>query len=756
MIGLPLQSALVAIIVSIATTVALLLRSRQSLYVRFAAFAIGVASYYLTALLSAISDHALLASARIVAGGGVVIVTTVFFDALLGEAGVLARQRRRKTYLAGLAMIAVGLTPLASQFWAQATAGTVALVLLGARVQAVLNRAAEVESAADKARLKYLAYGGYAALLGFVFDLLQGAGWPLPAIGGLLVAIYLYFISQVLLVSRLLDLHELLGRAMVFGTLALVLALLYGLLVISVGARPGLFLFNTLVASSLILILFEPIKTYLEELTARIFFRERVTFARDLRKAVRRLATLVELPAAIDFVLQTIYDHKRATHTSVYLLDRDGLGFVLQGHRGARPIPRLDGAREPALFRHILEGQSPVLKDAVYRRLTQSKARRLLLEGEDKDSIPPYAEDEALMQGLDELNADLLVPLRSTDGVMGLLCLRDERLTEAYSSEEIAALIQIADQLSITVSNSRVIGQLKERDRLAALGEMSAGLAHEIRNPLAAIKGAAQVLDPERIGGDDGELLQVIVNEVNRLNTVVVEFLDYARPFRGTFAAVSVNEAVRRTVGLLEHDLPPEVKIHLDLSETMPDISGDAEQLHQVLINLILNAADAMDRKGDLDVATRRVENVDLGWRAAFRGAHQVEIRVSDSGPGISENLKDKIFIPFFTTKSRGTGLGLALCQRIIQHHGGSIEVRSGEGRGATFVIRLPAIGRPAPEKEESEEETSDNADESNEPAPSPLPGPSADRPEKDPDAQDSGGEEGIMVATVAKTEPSA
>jgi two-component system, NtrC family, sensor histidine kinase HydH len=279
---------------------------------------------------------------------------------------------------------------------------------------------------------------------------------------------------------------------------------------------------------------------------------------------------------------------------------------------------------------------------------------------------------------------------------VGLLCLRDERLADAYASDEIAALIEVADQLAITIENSRLFGLLRERDRLAALGEMSAGLAHEIRNPLAAIKGAAQELDPKRIGGDDGELMQIIIDEVNRLNSVVVEFLDYARPFRGTFVALSVNDAVKRTAQLMQHDLKSNgsnVEVTLDLSDELPDVNGDAERLQQVLINLILNAADAMKRDGRITLATKKsADMTDAALWTLKEPKQFVEIRVKDEGPGISPKVLDQIFIPFFTTKVRGTGLGLALCQRIVQHHGGSLEVRSVEGHGATFVMRLPAL----------------------------------------------------------------
>ena len=572
------------------------------------------------------------------------------------------------------------------------------------RVRGVLVRAAKVDSAAERTRLRYLGVGGLIALFSTILDLASALGVEVPAVGGIIVAVYIYFISQALIVSRLLDLHELLGKALVFGTLALLLAIVYGALNVWIGDRRGLFLSNTLVASSLILILFEPARATLEEAAARIFFREQLTFARGLRKLVRDLQMVIELPAAINQALDEIYDSKRATHASVFLLERDGMGFVLQGHRGPAPAKLLDAKAHPGLFAHLLKVQTPILREAIARRLGEPRRKEALTDATvdgtspavRASSSPPTSQDEAILRGLDALNTDLVIPLRTQGGVVGLLCLRDERLADAYASDEIAALIEVADQLAITIENSRLFGLLRERDRLAALGEMSAGLAHEIRNPLAAIKGAAQELDPKRIGGDDGELMQIIIDEVNRLNSVVVEFLDYARPFRGTFVALSVNDAVKRTAQLMQHDLKSNgsnVEVGLELSDELPDVSGDAERLQQVLINLILNAADAMKRNGRIVIATKKsADMTDAALWTLKEPKQFVEVRIKDEGPGIAPPLLEQIFIPFFTTKARGTGLGLALCQRIVQHHGGSLEVRSVEGHGATFVIRLPAV----------------------------------------------------------------
>jgi signal transduction histidine kinase len=226
---------------------------------------------------------------------------------------------------------------------------------------------------------------------------------------------------------------------------------------------------------------------------------------------------------------------------------------------------------------------------------------------------------------------------------------------------------------------------------------MAAGLAHEIRNPLGAIKGAAQCLDPKRLPGEEGEFLEVIVEEVNRLNGVVSAFLDYSRPLKQTFGPTDLNEVVTRTVRLIQNEMPKGIELQVEQEEALPRVEADAEQLKQVLINLVQNAMQAMaDTGGSITVKTVRPDRF-TDFRSA--GDSFVELHVTDTGPGIPQEQQPHVFVPFYTTKQKGTGLGLAISQRIVKNHGGTLSVRSKPGEGATFIIRLPA---PPPEPTQS------------------------------------------------------
>ena len=267
----------------------------------------------------------------------------------------------------------------------------------------------------------------------------------------------------------------------------------------------------------------------------------------------------------------------------------------------------------------------------------------------------------------------------------------------------------------MTVENSQLYQQMKEKDRLAALGEMAAGLAHEIRNPLGSIKASAQYLSeaseqPEH----GGEFLDIIVDEVDRLNRVVGSFLDYARPGHTDPEPIYVNSAVQLTLQFLRPECDSaNVSLHVATDPDLPKVRIDIEHLRQVLINLVQNAVQAMSSGGDIYVETRTQDS----FRPGSEVRRWVQISVRDTGPGIPSALLPNLFVPFVTTKQQGTGLGLAISQRIVSEAGGRIDVRSREGYGTTFVVLLPA----APDARIDTFEAEREPDQSNEPEGAPA-----------------------------------
>ncbi len=220
--------------------------------------------------------------------------------------------------------------------------------------------------------------------------------------------------------------------------------------------------------------------------------------------------------------------------------------------------------------------------------------------------------------------------------------------------------------------------QLRRADRLSALGELSAGMAHEIRNPLGSIKGTAEILR-DGVAADDPKLefAEILITEVDRLNRVLEDFLSFARPEPVEHGRFFLNRIVQQVIDLTRQQaLHNNVKVEWLEAEDV-ELPGRGEQIQQALLNLVLNALQAMPDGGTLDVLTKVIGN-------------EMQIVVADSGTGITVEDRERIFNPFVTTRDTGTGLGLAITQRIIHGHDGRIILDSVPGEGARFTVCLP------------------------------------------------------------------
>jgi two-component system sensor histidine kinase HydH len=682
------KTILFCAVLALAIALSVLLRGRRSVHWLFAAFATDIALWYGSQSLAGFFRADLWERVT----GVLTVLLPQFaiplFQNIVPLSGSAPRLARFAA-IVGVPVLAVSVSPYHERPFALGAVYTYFFGLLAAALVALARRGQSSPSRAVRDRVRFLVAVGAAATTFSLADFLSYLGVHLPPIGAVLAIVFLFVLAESVTRARLADIYELAGRLLVSTALAFCLAAIFYLFVMVIGGFETMYL-NAVLAAIVFLVLFEPLQTEVERRIHQFFFRERYDLETSVAELRNRLAHVLEIEEMSETLMQGLDRSHRVTTAALYMRDQDGDGFDLVGSFGAAVPKRVEslGSR-PLLDR--LEKQASLSLEEVAREANNSDAAV-----------------QAAAEALGALKDSVALAVRGEqEGVVALLFAADDRVREAFAPEEVALLETIAAQIGVVVANSRVYSRMKERDRLAALGSMAAGLAHEVKNPLGAIKGAAQLLEEVGAAADDPaarEFVGIILEEANRLDRVVGSFLDYARPHAGNPIPLDLNAAVRRTVQILSSQITDgAVDVQQDLTEPLPHTRMDPEKFRQVLMNLMQNAIQAMDGQGKITVTTAvrraargRIAGTDgasIARRSLVEETELVEVSVRDTGPGIAPKVLRNLFIPFFTTKAQGTGLGLAISQAIVQNAGGTIEVHSQPGDGTTFTIVLPAAG---------------------------------------------------------------
>jgi signal transduction histidine kinase len=291
--------------------------------------------------------------------------------------------------------------------------------------------------------------------------------------------------------------------------------------------------------------------------------------------------------------------------------------------------------------------------------------------------------------------AYLALPLVVRDHAIGAAVIVETRAARRFTPAEVERAAAIANQLAVAAENARLYEDLRRSyaelaraqqqliagERLAALGELSAVVAHEVRNPLGVIFNSLGSLRRlVRPSGDAKMLFDIVEEEADRLNRIVGDLLDFARPSQPELRPEHLDRVVEDAVAAALAQQPSRIELARDLDPEVPPVSMDARLVRQAILNVAVNAAQAMPRGGRITLRTRR------------EGADAL-VEIEDTGPGIPDEVRGRIFEPFFTTKASGTGLGLAVVKRIVEGHGGAVAVRSAPGAGTVFSLRFPLAG---------------------------------------------------------------
>lgn len=320
---------------------------------------------------------------------------------------------------------------------------------------------------------------------------------------------------------------------------------------------------------------------------------------------------------------------------------------------------------------------------------------RPLLISEDTSLLSYFSEEEREL--LQQLKAELVYPLHVMNRISGILIMGKKGNGRSFNKHDMELLSLLLGQAAFAIEHAVLYEIQRDRlkrmyrtDRLAVLGELAAGAAHEIKNPLTSIRSTIQYLSTDFDSeSEKGQMMHELLNETERINKIVQGLLSFARPSELNAAEVDMEQLINQTLLLVNNTLKKQqVEVEFEYFTEQTTIMGDAEQLRQVCLNIILNAVEAM--KGNVESAPHTLYiSMEQGATIDTRSRYLL-LSFEDTGKGIAEKDIENVFNPFFTTKEEGTGLGLAICYGIINRHKGEIEVTSTLGKGTCFTLKLP------------------------------------------------------------------
>jgi signal transduction histidine kinase len=524
-------------------------------------------------------------------------------------------------------------------------------------------------------QLRFWLLGALVALPLGITQMLPAYGIPFYPLGNLGNAAWAAIVAYAIVRHRLMDVDIVVTKGMAYGTVLFVLiAPAFGVTLwvqrLSFGHIHPDFSFLVLVMLVAVGALFPTLRFRAEVRIHRSLFGEKHEYRAALSAFARSIVRILDRERLMQQLTTALVENLGLNQITVALFDESKQRFILQHTLG--PIANDQFPREHPFIDVLARCQDAVLVDEL-EAASSSAERAVVVETCRRNAW------------------QVCIPLATAGRLIGFISLGRKGNRDAFFAEDLELLGMLAAETTIALENARLYEELKKSqdiirraDRLSALGTLAAGIAHEIRNPLVSIQTFFQ-LAPDRLHDEEffTGFLGMTANEVKRISDLITELLTFARSPTRTLGPLDINQAVERVVPLLE----PEARKHnlrliRELSPTPPVVLADADQIKQVLINLILNAIQATQPGGLVSVITRIVDR---------QGMLSGQLEVSDTGPGISKEQLEHIFDPFFTTKDKGTGLGLSIAHQIAVEHGGSISVESEVGHGTTFVVSLPA-----------------------------------------------------------------
>ncbi|MDH5662758.1 MAG: ATP-binding protein, partial [Elusimicrobiota bacterium] len=449
----------------------------------------------------------------------------------------------------------------------------------------------------------------------------------------------------------------------------------------------GSLLVNAL-AAMIIALSFQPLRNRIQRAVDKLFFKDKYDYHKTLKDFSGAITSILSLDRLLKLIVNKVTEVMHIGKGCLMLWDEHTEKFRIKVGDGLRKetFDKISFAKSNYLVRW-LEREKRIFNGEeieIFRRRSESP---------EMDSERQKEIDET-MDKLKEVGAVLCIPLMVKDKLIGIFSLDNKMSGDKFTTEDLELLSTVANQASIAIENAKLYEEMREleknlhrADKLTALGTLASSIAHEIRNPLVSIKTFTK-LAPKKFNNQDflDKFQAIIPEELQRMETILNQLLNFGHPSQAEFCLTSVEGVIDSILSLMNTELSrSNIEVVKLYDKDVPQIMADGEQLKQVFMNIVLNAIQAMPEGGALKIITGLEQDSMDSDTSAF-----VSIEFEDTGCGIPEGNLEDLFNPFFTTKNGGSGLGLSISHRIIREHNGHIDVKSREGEGTTFTVKLP------------------------------------------------------------------
>lgn len=500
------------------------------------------------------------------------------------------------------------------------------------------------------------------------------------------VPIYTLATSYAILRYRLMDITIMITRTVTYGLIYSFSVGVFALLTMFFGqwlvfGKINAPLFGVSMLSILIITLsLRPLDNFLSQITNNYLFRKKYEYQKTLRTASEGMARIKSLPKLLDLIVRMIANSVRVTQATIFLLNKETQAYVAVVSRGKDRVPKgfIRNSVSSPLVSRLLKKKDVLVYDEIMSWLkiepNLNENLRIILK--------------KISQEMRDLNAAICIPSFIEDKMIGFLMLGEKLSGDMYTQEDLDVFMTLANQAALAIENAQSYEELKDTrdqllqsERLATIGKFANEVAHEIKNPLQAIKTFMEYL-PQKYNDKDfrDKFAKVVSGEIQSIDSFVKQLAGFSKPKPLELSPLDINQVLDTTLMLLEDDCKRKgILIKRAYLKKNIRILADREQMKQVFLNIFLNSLEAMDKTktNKLIVETNQDDK-------------NLAVKITDTGCGIAKEDLLHLFEPFFTTKENGTGLGLTIVKNIVENHGGKISVESKLTEGTTFSINLP------------------------------------------------------------------